>query len=108
MVTCSLFKYFSCGKWTDLAELKNPSIGYLPFVEACVEEKQFVEAVKYIKFLKDPADQMEWLCNIGYYRDAAEIAWSLKDKDALLNIKSLSKNPSVNNWIDSLLSTKVK
>ena len=95
-----------CGRWSELAELKPSAIGYYPFVEVCMEEKAFSECAKYVKLLPDVADQMEVLCAISYFREAAEIAWAGKDRESLNNIRALCKNPSVNNWIDSLLSTK--
>ena len=91
-----------CKRWSDLHDIKNPCIGYLPFVEACMEEKEYTESYKYILLLPDTGDQYEYMCAIGYYREAAELAWSLKDFDALANIRAVCKSASVNKWIDSL------
>ena len=38
----------------------------MPFVEACVEQGANAEAAKYIRRLEEPAEKMQWFCNIGY------------------------------------------
>lgn len=96
----------SCHRWDDLeALLKGGAspIGVLPFVEACVEEKALVEASKYIKRIEDIAEKMQWFCNIGFWREAAEVAAQHKDTDALQTIRGQCKNPAVISWIDSVL-----
>jgi len=97
-----------CRSWEELYRLalskKVPPIGFLPFVEACVEQKSSTEAYKYIQKLPEPTQQMEWLCNIGYWKEAAEIAAKEKDADALSVIRSRCKNDSVIRYIDEVLT----
>jgi vacuolar protein sorting-associated protein 16 len=95
--------------WEELAKLvsakgKVPPIGYLPFVEACVEMKNYHEAARYIQQLSDPHEAMEWLCNIGYWKEAADIAAREKDVDALQLIRSRCRQDPVIKFIDQVLS----
>jgi len=48
---------------------------------------------------------MEWLCNIGYWKEAADIAATEKDVDALQLIKSRCRMPPVIAQIDRVLAT---
>jgi len=93
--------------WNDLANLvtnkKVPPIGFEPFVEACVEEKAYDQAVKYIQRMTDPHEQMEWLCNIGYWYQAAQVAAKEKDVDALNIIRSKCRDKAVHSQIDALI-----
>ncbi len=84
---------------------KAPPIGYLPFVEACIEQKNYPEAAKYIQRLSDPHEMMEWLCNIGYWKEAAEVAAREKDGDALQLIRQRCREPAVMKFIDGVLAT---
>jgi len=97
------------GQWVELAKLvankKTPPIGFTPFVEACVEEKQFSEAAKYIMRINDVHEQMEWFGNIGYWKDAADIAVKEKDEEALELIKARCKQAPVMAYIDNVLAS---
>lgn len=96
-----------CHHWTEMAKLtaskKDPPIGFQPFVEACIEEKALVEAVQYIKRLPDAHQRMEWLCAIGYWREAVEVAASEKDAHALQVIRNQCRTPQVIQQIDRIL-----
>jgi len=93
--------------WEELSKLtankKVPPIGFLPFVEACIEMKNLPEAAKYIARLPEAHEQMEWLCNIGYWKEAAEVAAKEKDADALQVIRQRCKNDQVIRYIDLVL-----
>jgi len=93
--------------WTELFQLvankKVPPIGFEPFVEACVEEKAYEQAVKYIQRMTDPHEQMEWLCNIGYWYQAAQVGAKEKDVDALNLIRSRCRDKQVQTQIDALI-----
>ena len=95
------------GVWAELANRiankKVPPVGYEPFIEACPENKNPQEAVRYISHLNDPHDQMEWLFNIGMWKEAADIAYREKDVDALHLIRARSRNPAVLASIDGML-----
>jgi vacuolar protein sorting-associated protein 16 len=96
-----------CGAWQELAKLtankRNPPIGFDPFIEACVEHKNYPEATKYIARLKDPYSQMEWLCNIGYWQKAVEVATVEKDPDALHTIRARCRDGQVVANIEKIL-----
>lgn len=96
-----------CRSWKELNSLiqgkRVPPIGFQPFVEACVEQKEPVEAVKYINRLPDPGEKMEWLCNIGYWKEAADIAVSEKDLDALHLIKDNCKSAPAEKQITNMI-----
>jgi hypothetical protein len=98
-----------CRAWDELAKLiankKVPPIGFQPFIEACVEQRAFVEAARYIQRLPDPHERMEWLCNIGYWQEAAEVAYAERDPDALMLIRSKCRSPPVMAQIDQWLNS---
>eukprot|EP00823_Brevimastigomonas_motovehiculus_P004940 TRINITY_DN3388_c0_g1_i1.p1 TRINITY_DN3388_c0_g1~~TRINITY_DN3388_c0_g1_i1.p1 ORF type:complete len:857 (+),score=223.08 TRINITY_DN3388_c0_g1_i1:107-2677(+) len=81
--------------WEELAKLglgkSSSPIGYEPFVEACVEQKNMIEAARYIERLSEYQEQLEWYCTIGRYREAIAVAVKNSDKDALLTIKARAK-----------------
>ena len=93
--------------WPELEKLtsskKDPPIGFEPFVEACVEQKSYVNAVQYIKRLPDAHHRMEWLCAIGYWREAVEVAAAEKDAHALQVIRHQCRAPQVVQQIDRML-----
>jgi len=100
-----------CAAWRELEKLtlnkKVPPIGFVPFVEACVDQKQLVEAHKYIQRLPDTHEQIEWLANIGYWKEAAEVAAREKDVEALQVIKSRCRGqPQVIAFIDRVLAAQ--
>lgn len=97
----------ACGAWQELAKLtankRKPPIGFDPFIEACVEHKNYNEATKYIRRLQDPYSQMEWLCNIGYWQEAVEVATVEKDADALNTIRVRCRDANVVANIEQIL-----
>jgi len=102
-----------CQAWSELAKLtankKSPPIGFLPFIEACVEQKAFGEAAKYITRLDDPTEQIEWFCNIGFFKEAAEVAAKERDVESLQTIRAAcAKNAPVLAFIDRVLSGQAR
>lgn len=101
-----------CRSWQELAKRANnkkvPPIGFGPFVEACVEQKAFVEAARYIVRLPEPHQQMEWLCHIGYWKEAVDVAAGEKDEQALQVIRVRCRTPAVIQQIDRLLQQGFK
>jgi hypothetical protein len=96
------------GCWDELARLvakKPPPIGFAPFIEACVQQGNLAEANKYISRLPDYHEQMEWLCNIGYWAEAVDIAGRERDADALMLLRDRCRQTSVQNKINQLLQT---
>jgi hypothetical protein len=47
---------------------------------------------------------MEWLCTIGYWKEAADIAAAVKDVDALRTIRQSCRTPQVQQQIDRWLA----
>jgi len=84
---------------------KTPPIGYEPFIDACVEQKAPHEAVRYIHMLPDPHEQMEWLCNIQMWKEAADIAMKERDLDALHLIRARcgTRNAAMQQQIDRMI-----
>ena len=99
--------FASAGQWEELWKLvaeskKAPVIGYLPFIEACVEAKELSEAVKYIERLPDHRTQIEWLCAIGNWKEAADLAAKHRDTEALQMIRQSCRNQQVLEHIKEL------
>ena len=96
------------GCWEELAKLvankKVPPIGYQPFIEACITYKNLPEAARYIARLPDYHEQMEWLCNIGYWNEAVDIAGREKDGEALMLLRDRCRQPMVVTKIEKLLA----
>ena len=96
------------GCWDELGKLvankKVPPIGFQPFIEACIAQKNLVEAAKYIARLSDYHEQMEWLCNINYWNEAVDIAGREKDAEALVLLQQRCRQPMVVQKIEKLLS----
>ncbi|SPQ96870.1 unnamed protein product (mitochondrion) [Plasmodiophora brassicae] len=86
-------------QWAALYALvdgrKTPPIGFAPFVEACIANGNLDEAVRYVALLPDTADRMEWLCNMGRWKDAVQVAVATHDLDALRTIQSNCAEPDV-------------
>ena len=100
--------FASAGQWEELQRLateskKAPPIGFLPFVEACVEQKEYTEAVKYIERLSEHRVQIEWLCAIGYWTEAADVAAKARDVEALQVIRQSCRNQQALTHISELM-----
>lgn len=93
--------------WDELAKLvankKVPPIGFQPFIEACLQQRNVHEAARYIARLPDYHEQMEWLCNIGLWNEAVDIAGREKDAEALLLLRERCRQPMVVQKIEKLL-----
>jgi hypothetical protein len=90
----------SIGRWAELQNLaksagKNPIVGWHSFIDACLTYKNPQEAAKYIRRLPDTAEQMEILCNIGLWGEAAEVAFAEKNADALQTIANACNDRGV-------------
>lgn len=98
-------------QWDDLYKLvqdagkKGPIIGLTPFIEACIDQQETDEARKYIDRLTDHRDQIEWLCNIGDRKQAADLAARKHDMEALRVIKASTKDRQVLQHIEQLMQS---
>ena len=100
--------FASASQWEELQRLategkKAPPIGFLPFVEACVEQKEYGEAMKYIERLSEHRVQIEWLCAIGYWTEAADVAAKARDVEALQVIRQSCRNQQALTHIGELI-----
>ncbi|CAJ1964254.1 unnamed protein product [Sphenostylis stenocarpa] len=82
---------------------KKPSIGYRPFVEACIEADEKAEAVKYIPKLADPRERAESYARIGLAKEAADAASQAKDGELLGRLKlTFAQNAAASSIFDTL------
>eukprot|EP00467_Chlorarachnion_reptans_P007458 CAMPEP_0114507372 /NCGR_PEP_ID=MMETSP0109-20121206/11975_1 /TAXON_ID=29199 /ORGANISM="Chlorarachnion reptans, Strain CCCM449" /LENGTH=854 /DNA_ID=CAMNT_0001686121 /DNA_START=234 /DNA_END=2798 /DNA_ORIENTATION=- len=83
---------------------RTPPIGFEPFIEACVENEAYTEAVKYISKLSVANEKMEWFCSIHCYGEAAEVAHGERNVEALRYISSRAKaKPMVKARVDEMI-----
>ncbi|EFJ24200.1 hypothetical protein SELMODRAFT_101752 [Selaginella moellendorffii] len=66
---------------------RRPPVGFKPFVEACLQEGQTSEALKYIQKLSDPEEKAEAYAQAGMAKEAAEVAAQAKDSEILGRLK---------------------
>ncbi|CAK9168385.1 unnamed protein product [Ilex paraguariensis] len=82
---------------------KRPSIGYRPFVEACVDADEKGEALKYIPKLADPRERAEAYAQIGMAKEAADAASQAKDGELLGRLKlTFAQNAAASTIFDTL------
>ncbi len=95
------------GCWEELSKLvagkKQSPIGFQPFIEVCIQYKNLTEAAKYIARLADYHEQMEWLCNIGFWNEAVDIAAREKDYDALMLLRERCRQAAVVQKIEKIM-----
>ncbi|KAI3882164.1 hypothetical protein MKW92_008320 [Papaver armeniacum] len=86
----SEFKVSEKDDWDALEKFskeKKPSIGYRPFVEACIDADEKIEALKYIPKLRDPTERAESYARIGMAKEAENAATQSKDGKLLGRLK---------------------
>ena len=78
------------GKWPVMADLakKRSPIGYAPFVEVCIQYRNWIEAEKYVNLISDLPQKAKLLVKLRKVEEAVNIALQLKDTQLLLEIKS--------------------
>lgn len=82
---------------------KRPPNGYRPFVEACIESDEKVEAQKYIPKLSDPRERAEAYARIGMAKEAADAASQAKDNELLGRLKlTFSQSSTASSILDTL------
>jgi hypothetical protein len=77
---------------------KSP-VGYLPFVEVCVDFDRQKEAVEiYLPKIKDPLERIEALCKLQFWEQAVEVARAMKDPShAIYMIRRRCTNKEISN-----------
>ncbi|KAL9655445.1 hypothetical protein ABK040_016858 [Willaertia magna] len=94
------------GKWNKLEKFskKKSPIGFRPFVEACLNQGNTIEALKYIPKVTDSWEKVELYVELLRFKEAIEIAYQEKDVGMLRWIKSKSTNPKTKQTIDDLIN----
>jgi len=91
--------------WEELMKFskeKKSPIGYEPFVEVCLEQKNQVEALKYIPKIQDPLARIQFFIQINYFREAAETAFKEKNVDLLNLVAKKCTNDEVSKLIEQM------
>jgi len=70
----------------QLAKSKKSPIGYMPFVEMCLEQQAREEASKYIAMLSDPSERVKMFLQANAIREAAHVAFEQKDVSLLQSV----------------------
>ena len=76
-------------QWQELAALaksKKSAIGFGPFVDVCLAAGEKPQAVKYLPLLPQE-ERLKYLVKLQLYKEAAELAYALRNMDALTNIE---------------------
>ncbi|KAM9960253.1 hypothetical protein ACTFIW_009381 [Dictyostelium discoideum] len=93
--------------WEELMKFskeKKSPIGYEPFVEVCLDQKNQIEALKYIPKITDILPKIQFYIQIGYFREAADIAFKEKNFDLLNLISRKCTNNEILNIIEQMKS----
>ncbi|KAG2381634.1 hypothetical protein C9374_006018 [Naegleria lovaniensis] len=94
------------GKWNKLEKFskKKSPIGYRPFVEACLQQKNKLEAAKYIPRVSDIWEKIELYVELQLFKEAMETAFAQKDPDMLRWIRTKTQHAQTKATIDDLLN----
>eukprot|EP01028_Stygiella_incarcerata_P006175 TRINITY_DN251_c1_g2_i1.p1 TRINITY_DN251_c1_g2~~TRINITY_DN251_c1_g2_i1.p1 ORF type:complete len:899 (+),score=217.35 TRINITY_DN251_c1_g2_i1:92-2788(+) len=68
------------------AKEKKSPIGFGPFIEVCIDHRNYYEAEKYIERLQDPRARADMLLKIGRYEQAGAAAMQARDEVLLQSI----------------------
>ncbi|EGC36173.1 hypothetical protein DICPUDRAFT_32286 [Dictyostelium purpureum] len=91
--------------WEELMKFskdKKSPIGYEPFVEVCLEQKNQIEALKYIPRITESLPKVQFYIQISYFREAADIAFKEKNVDLLNLVAKKCTNPEVLKVIEQM------
>ncbi|KAL2623066.1 hypothetical protein R1flu_003271 [Riccia fluitans] len=100
-----IFALATIKNWEALEKFskeKKPPVGYKPFVEACIEEDEKDEALKYIVKLSDPQERAEAYEKLGMSAEAANAAAQTKESEILGRLKAFGQNSPAGALFDSL------
>jgi len=79
----------SSQQWTELANLaksKRSAIGFLPFLDVCIQQGEKAQAAKYLGLLGQE-DRLRYAMKLGALGEAAEAAFVLRDLEALARVE---------------------
>ena len=94
------------GEWKKLetfATAKKSPIGYIPFVEACLEADRSDEALKYIPLIESLETKVEYWINLLKFKEAVEAAFEARDVELLEYIQRKTKNSKTKDTIEQCL-----
>jgi hypothetical protein len=98
-------------QWDELrrfANEKKSPIGYRPFAEGCIEQRQPAEMVAYyIERMAELEDKYELYMKVAMWDKALDIARKLKDGGRLRQIKHLCNNAQIEKAVDQVLASGI-
>eukprot|EP00698_Gefionella_okellyi_P023700 TRINITY_DN8167_c0_g1_i1.p1 TRINITY_DN8167_c0_g1~~TRINITY_DN8167_c0_g1_i1.p1 ORF type:complete len:850 (-),score=211.21 TRINITY_DN8167_c0_g1_i1:1962-4364(-) len=86
---------------------KKPPIGFEPFVEVCIEARMPEEAMKYISRVTVAKRKVDYLVQLGKFREAADAAAAARQPELLADLRqkcAASAQPQVMQYIESLMA----
>ncbi|KAJ2947401.1 hypothetical protein O0L34_g17178 [Tuta absoluta] len=74
------------GELDKFSKAKKSPVGYEPFVDACLKHNKNDEALKYLPRCREDI-KVKYYVKAGFYEEAAQVAFELKDDRALAFVK---------------------
>jgi hypothetical protein len=94
------------GQWKHLHEFsqeRKPPIGFRPFAEACLRQKQMQEAERYISKISKDEEKYRIYRKVGMWQKAVDIAFKMKDSNKLIEIHGQAKDAAVKSRVEQML-----
>lgn len=87
------------------AERKVSPIGYAPFATACIQQRVAPEVVaSYIERIPSFEERFTLYLQVDLWSKAVECAVKLKDRQRLVHVRNVSKDPKVEKLIEQLVA----
>eukprot|EP00997_Jenningsia_sp_PLL12_P011325 NODE_8885_length_391_cov_14.511696_g7997_i0.p2 GENE.NODE_8885_length_391_cov_14.511696_g7997_i0~~NODE_8885_length_391_cov_14.511696_g7997_i0.p2 ORF type:complete len:107 (+),score=34.99 NODE_8885_length_391_cov_14.511696_g7997_i0:24-323(+) len=83
---------------------KSP-IGYKPFVEECLKQKDNVQAAKYISRCTEVGDRVEYYCKVSKFHEAMQDAYQSKEPELLTQIARMTHSQEHRDTIKKMLAS---
>ncbi|KAL9658483.1 hypothetical protein ABK040_006023 [Willaertia magna] len=99
--------YIHLGYWKKLEKFANEKkspIGYVPFVESCLEANKSEEACKYIALIDHLETKVEYWISLLKFKEAIEAAFEARDIGLLEYIKKKTKNSKTKDTIENCIA----
>lgn len=93
------------GDWEELERFskeKSP-IGYSPFADVCINARNYKEAAKYIRRIKEPSIRTKYFVKIEAFNEAFESAVESRDPEMLVLVGRSCKDPAIVSQIEAKL-----
>eukprot|EP00004_Rigifila_ramosa_P025520 TRINITY_DN7652_c0_g1_i1.p1 TRINITY_DN7652_c0_g1~~TRINITY_DN7652_c0_g1_i1.p1 ORF type:complete len:835 (-),score=183.11 TRINITY_DN7652_c0_g1_i1:116-2338(-) len=94
------------GDWDGLQQFareKKSPIGWEPFAEVCLKYDKRFEALHYINRISELPSRAQFLIQINMWKEAAEVAFQLKNVDMLQMIRSRTQDRDAHAVVDNAL-----